>query len=74
MSKKFMDHEDAMELAVQLTCSYLGTSHSGSTDAEDLIYTYYRQIRNVETRLNDDASHYRVHSEAEEEEEELAAA
>ncbi|HEU4754862.1 MAG TPA: hypothetical protein VFU47_17265 [Armatimonadota bacterium] len=48
----YLDHEDAMELAVQLTCSYLGSSHSGSTDAEDLILDYYRQIRNVEARLD----------------------
>jgi hypothetical protein len=38
-----LDHEDAMKLAVQLACSYLGTSHSGTTDAEDLILNYYRQ-------------------------------
>ncbi len=48
---RHLDHEDVMELAVQLTCSYLGTSHSGSTNAEDLILDYYRQIRNVEARL-----------------------
>jgi hypothetical protein len=46
-----LEHEDVMELAVQLTCSYLGTSHSASTNAEDLILDYYRQIRNVERRL-----------------------
>lgn len=46
-----LDHEDAMKLAVQLACSYLGTSHSGTTDAEDLILNYYRQIRHVEKRL-----------------------
>ena len=74
MSKKHIEHEEAMELAVQLTCSYLGTSHSASTDAEDLIYSYYRQIRKVEDRLNDDTSHYRVRADAEEEVEELAAA
>jgi hypothetical protein len=49
---KRMEHEDVMELAVQLTCSYLGTSHSGSTNAEDLMLTYYQQIRNVEARLD----------------------
>ena len=48
---KPMDHDDVMELAVQLTCSYLGTSHSGDTNAEDLIHSYYQQIRNVEARL-----------------------
>jgi len=46
-----LEHEDVMELAVQLTCSYLGSSHSGSTSAEELILDYYRQIRNVEARL-----------------------
>ncbi|MFN3650765.1 MAG: hypothetical protein ACK47B_14415 [Armatimonadota bacterium] len=51
-----LDHEDVMELAVQLTCSFLGTSHSGTTDAEDLILSYYRQIRNVEARLGSDTS------------------
>jgi hypothetical protein len=40
---KRLDHEDVMELAVQLTCSYLSASHSGSTDAEEVILTYYRQ-------------------------------
>jgi hypothetical protein len=49
-----MDHEDVMELAVQLACSYLSSAHSGSTDAEDLIFTYYQQIRNVEARLGDE--------------------
>ena len=48
---KYLEHEDVMELAVQLTCSYLGTSHSGTTNAEDLMVDYYKQIRNVETRL-----------------------
>ncbi len=48
---KHIDHDDAMELAVQLTCSYLSSSHSASTSAEDLILDYYRQIRNVESRL-----------------------
>lgn len=52
MGKKYLEHEDAMELAVQLTCSYLSTSHSGSTRAEDLILDYYQQIRNVEARLH----------------------
>lgn len=51
-----LDHEDAMELAVQLTCSYLASSHSASTDAEDLILNYYRQIRHVETRLGTEFS------------------
>ena len=46
-----LDHDDAMELAVRLTCSYLGTSHSASTEAEELILNYYRQIRRVEERL-----------------------
>ena len=31
-----MEHEDVMELAVQLACSCLGSSHSGSTNAEDV--------------------------------------
>jgi len=48
---KRLDHEDVMELAVQLACSYLSASHSGSTDAEEVILTYYRQLRNVEARL-----------------------
>ena len=48
---KRMDHDDVMELAVQLACSYLSASSSGSTNAEDLIVDYYRQIRNVEARL-----------------------
>lgn len=48
---KHIDHDDAMELAVRLTCSYLSSSHSGSTSAEELIHDYYRQIRNVESRL-----------------------
>jgi hypothetical protein len=46
-----LDHDDAMELAVQLTCSYLSSSSSPSLEAEDLILHYYRQIRNVENRL-----------------------
>jgi hypothetical protein len=49
-----MDHDDVMELAVQLACSFLGTSQSGSTDAEDLIFNYYRQIRNVEVRISNE--------------------
>jgi hypothetical protein len=64
---KRLDHDDAMELAVQLTCSYLSSSHSASTDAEDLIISYYRQIRNVENRL---AGEFATASEDEEEEEE----
>jgi hypothetical protein len=48
---KRLDHDDVMELAVQLTCSYLATSHSGSTDASTLILDYYRQIRTVEAQL-----------------------
>jgi hypothetical protein len=48
---KRLDHDDAMELAVQLTCSYLGSSHSASTNAEELILGYYQQVRNVENRL-----------------------
>jgi len=47
-----LDHEDVMELAVHLACSYLSSSHSGSTDAEELILNYYRQLRNVEARLS----------------------
>jgi len=46
-----LDHDDAMELAVRLTCSYLGASHSASTEAEELILNYYRQLRRVEERL-----------------------
>jgi hypothetical protein len=49
-----MHHDDAMKLAVKLACSYLSASHSGSTDAEELILSYYRQIRNVEARLSDE--------------------
>lgn len=49
---KRLDHDDVMELAVQLTCSYLGTSHSASTDASTLILDYYHQIRKVETQLD----------------------
>lgn len=49
---KRLDHEDVMELAVQLTCSYLGTSHSASTDATTLILDYYHQIRKVEAQLD----------------------
>ena len=64
---KFLDHDDAMELAVQLTCSYLSSSHSASTNAEDLIIGYYRQIRNVENRL---AGEYAATRGSEEEEEE----
>jgi hypothetical protein len=44
-----------MELAVQLACSYLSASHSGSTDAEEVILTYYRQLRNVEARLGSES-------------------
>jgi len=51
---KAMDHDDVMELAVRLTCSYLGTSHSATTNAEEMILAYYRQIRNVEARLRED--------------------
>jgi hypothetical protein len=61
-----MAHEDVMELAVQLTCSYLGSSHSASTDAEELILTYYRQLRNVEARLGGE---YPAEGQGEEEEE-----
>jgi hypothetical protein len=49
-----LDHDEAMELAVRLTCSYLGSSHSSSINAEELILDYYRQLRNVETRLRKD--------------------
>jgi hypothetical protein len=66
---KFLDHEDAMELAVQLTCSYLSSSHSASTHAEDLIIDYYRQIRNVENRLAGEYAATRSRDEDEEEEE-----
>jgi hypothetical protein len=62
---KRLDHDDAMELAVQLTCSYLGSSHSASTNAEELIFSYYQQIRNVENRLQSEVSAAR---EADEEE------
>jgi hypothetical protein len=50
---KPMEHDEVMEMAVQLTCSYLGSSHSGSTDAEELILSYYRQLRRVEARLGE---------------------
>ena len=53
---KKIDHDDVMEMAVRLTCSYLGTSHSASTDAEDLILGYYQQIRSVEERLRSEDS------------------
>lgn len=66
---KHIDHDDAMELAVQLTCSYLSSSHSANTNAEDLILNYYRQIRNVESRLGEQ---YVMMGEEEEEEEEEA--
>lgn len=69
--KNHLEHEDVMELAVQLTCSYLSTSHSGSTRAEDLILDYYRQIRNVEAQL---ANEFRPAGEEAEEEEEIAIA
>lgn len=59
MGKK-LDHEDAMELAVQLTCSYLTSSHSPSLDAEDLIVHYYRQVRGAEKRLAGDDAATRV--------------
>lgn len=68
---KKIDHDDVMEMAVQLTCSYLGTSHSASTNAEDLILGYYRQIRNVEARLSSD---YSSRESAMEEEQEMAMA
>jgi hypothetical protein len=64
---KRLDHDDAMELAVQLTCSYLSSSHSASTNAEELILNYYEQIRNVENRL---AGGYAATREPEQEEEE----
>ena len=48
---KRLDHDDAMELAVDLTCSYLSSAHSPTLNAEELILNYYRQIRNVENRL-----------------------
>jgi hypothetical protein len=66
---KFLDHEDAMELAVQLTCSYLSSSHSASTNAEELIIDYYRQIRNVENRLAGEYAATRSQEVDEEEEE-----
>ena len=62
---KRLDHEDAMELAVKLTCSYLGTSSSGSTDAEDLILAYYHQIRNVEARLESEHTAFRADADLE---------
>jgi len=49
---KQLDHDEVMELAVQLACSYLGHSHSGSTDASTLILDYYHQIRRVEAQLD----------------------
>ena len=49
---KCLDHDDVMELAVKLTCSYLASSHSGSTDATTLILDYYHQIRKVEAQLD----------------------
>lgn len=69
--KNHLEHEDVMELAVQLTCSYLSTSHSGSTRAEDLILDYYRQIRNVEAQLENEL---RSEGKEVEEEEEIAIA
>jgi hypothetical protein len=51
MMAERLDHEDTMKLAVQLACSYLSDSSSGSTSAEDLILNYYRQLRSVEARL-----------------------
>jgi hypothetical protein len=72
---RHIDHDDAMELAVRLTCSYLSTSSSGSTNAEDLILDYYRQIRNVEARLaNEYAGGGWETGEAEEAEEEARLA
>jgi hypothetical protein len=62
---KRLDHEDAMELAVQLSCSYLGSSSSGSTDAEDLILSYYHQIRNVEERLQHEHTAFRTEADQE---------
>jgi hypothetical protein len=70
---KHLDHDDAMELAVQLTCSYLGSSHSASTNAEELILDYYRQIRNVENRLAGEYASTRSKDEEEEEAENLTA-
>ena len=67
---KHIDHDDAMELAVQLTCSYLSSSHSANTNAEDLILNYYLQILNVESRLGEQ---YVMMGEEEEEEEEEEA-
>jgi hypothetical protein len=65
-----LEHEDAMELAVQLTCSYLSSSSSGSTNAEELILDYYKQIRSVEARLSTEL----IAAEEEEEEETEAMA
>jgi hypothetical protein len=70
---KRLDHDDAMELAVQLTCSYLSSSSSGSTSAEDLILDYYRQIRNVEARLGSEMISDDEDEEEEEEDEEAGA-
>lgn len=69
---KTLDHDDAMELAVQLACSYLSSSHSASTDAEELILNYYRQIRNVENRLAGEYSPSRETDVEEEEAENLS--
>lgn len=46
-----LDHEDAMELAVSLTCSHLGRTGSSSTQVEELIAHFYQQVRNAENRL-----------------------
>jgi hypothetical protein len=71
---RHIDHEDAMELAVQLACSYLSSSSSGSTDAEDLILNYYRQIRSVEARLGGEAAGMAERAQEDEEAEEEAIA
>jgi hypothetical protein len=70
---KTLDHDDAMELAVQLTCSYLSSSHSASTNAEELIINYYRQIRTVENRLAGEYTARRAEDEEEEDATNLAS-
>ena len=67
-----LEHEDAMKLAVQLTCSYLSDSSSGSTNAEDLMLSYYRQIRNVEARLQTLEMEHELDEDDEDEEREAA--
>jgi hypothetical protein len=49
-----LDHEDAMELAVNLTCPHLARTGSSSTQVEELIAHFYQQVRNAENRLKGD--------------------